>query len=386
MKSKLLFSMALLSLIVLSLNGCAPNHSACTKFIPQSKQVSYCSSVSDTGACRTTAYRTVTTQVCVSWVCDQGFYKDTDGNCVSNLTPSVGQLSSENSNEDKIALQGVLAHKAGNLEQALVWFDKAIAHGGVDADSAQYYLGSIYETGNGVPQDYHKAIEWYEKSAELGNEYSAFNLGQIYYNGSGPITLDYTKAFYWNEKAALQGHDEAIYYMIKMHSFGQGTPKNKFIAADWVKVVGMGRNPAVIEYTEGRIRAEGSFTGKDISIAIMHFNDSAKLGYMPARTQLALLGEQGHSTALKYLAMIAEKEKRWRDAKDWYEKAWRTNKTDPFSPGRMADIYCYHIDDPDSVEKSNIWYKRTRELADPAYTFYNFECKIVDGKKTTVKI
>ena len=30
---------------------------------------------------------------------------------------------------------------------------------------AQYYLGLLYENGDGVPRDYEKAREWYEKSA-----------------------------------------------------------------------------------------------------------------------------------------------------------------------------------------------------------------------------
>jgi len=35
---------------------------------------------------------------------------------------------------------------------------------------AQYQLGKIYEYGEGVPQNYNKAAEWYKKAAE--QEYS----------------------------------------------------------------------------------------------------------------------------------------------------------------------------------------------------------------------
>ena len=34
---------------------------------------------------------------------------------------------------------------------------------------AQNNLGEMYETGDGVPRDFAKAIEWYRKSAEQGN-------------------------------------------------------------------------------------------------------------------------------------------------------------------------------------------------------------------------
>ena len=40
-------------------------------------------------------------------------------------------------------------------------------------------LGVLYENGNGVEQDYTKAIEYYEKSAELGNEHAKRKLKKL---------------------------------------------------------------------------------------------------------------------------------------------------------------------------------------------------------------
>jgi TPR repeat protein len=41
-------------------------------------------------------------------------------------------------------------------------------------DSAQGYLGYMYETGKGVPRDDEEAVEWYRKAAEQGNAPALF--------------------------------------------------------------------------------------------------------------------------------------------------------------------------------------------------------------------
>ena len=48
---------------------------------------------------------------------------------------------------------------------------------------AQGNLGFCYENGNGVPQDYVKAAEWYRKAADQGDPVSEFNLGKLKENG-----------------------------------------------------------------------------------------------------------------------------------------------------------------------------------------------------------
>ena len=47
------------------------------------------------------------------------------------------------------------------------WYGKAAEQGNA---KAQYNLGLRYENGQGVAQDYGKAVEWYTKAAEQGLE------------------------------------------------------------------------------------------------------------------------------------------------------------------------------------------------------------------------
>jgi len=47
--------------------------------------------------------------------------------------------------------------------QAAVWYRKAAERG--DAGS-QFDLGTLYDKGQGVPQNYSEAAGWYRKAAE----------------------------------------------------------------------------------------------------------------------------------------------------------------------------------------------------------------------------
>ena len=92
-----------------------------------------------------------------------------------------------------------------NYEKAVYWYTKAAKLG--DAD-AQNNLGNCYQNGEGVEQDYEKAVYWYTKAAKLGDADAQNNLGNCYQNGEG-VEQDYEKAVHWYRKAAKQGNQEA---------------------------------------------------------------------------------------------------------------------------------------------------------------------------------
>ena len=70
------------------------------------------------------------------------------------------------------------------------------------------HLGFCNEKGQGCDQNYTKAVEWFEKSANLGNSAAMYNLGKFYKNGRG-VTKDLNKAREWFTKAAAQGSADA---------------------------------------------------------------------------------------------------------------------------------------------------------------------------------
>ena len=69
--------------------------------------------------------------------------------------------------------------------------------------TAQINLGVMYEKGEGVPQDYKAAANWYKLSAEQGYAKAQYNLGVIYDKGQG-VLQDYMTAGKWNTLAAAE--------------------------------------------------------------------------------------------------------------------------------------------------------------------------------------
>ena len=65
----------------------------------------------------------------------------------------------------------------------------------------------MYDNGQGVRQDYKKAIEWWEKAAKQGYANAQFNLGAVYGNGEG-VRQDYKKAKEWFGKACDGGYQK----------------------------------------------------------------------------------------------------------------------------------------------------------------------------------
>ncbi len=83
--------------------------------------------------------------------------------------------------------------------------------------TAQYYLGVLYDHGEGVIRNYKTAVGWYEKAAAQGHRDAQFNLGMIYYNGAGAagdpgsVAPDKAAAARWLGQAADNDHPMASY-------------------------------------------------------------------------------------------------------------------------------------------------------------------------------
>ena len=97
------------------------------------------------------------------------------------------------------------AYERGDHATALRWFRALAEQGMVEA---QFYLGTMYDRGYGVPQDYAEAVKWYRKAAEQGQADAKINLGVSYEQGLG-VPKDYAEAYIWFSLAAIAGDKEA---------------------------------------------------------------------------------------------------------------------------------------------------------------------------------
>ena len=118
---------------------------------------------------------------------------------------------------------------AQDYGKAREWYEKAAAN---DNASAMFKLGALYARGDGVAQDYAKAHEWYQKAADKGDAEAMFNLGLLYARGSG-VERDYAKAREWYEKAADKGDATAMFNLGGLYHNGRGVAQDYAKAREW---------------------------------------------------------------------------------------------------------------------------------------------------------
>ena len=72
---------------------------------------------------------------------------------------------------------------------------------------AQNTLGLMYESGQGVPQDYAESIKWYRAAAEQGDSSAQFSLGVVFLHNAE--LKDYVTSYAWTDIAAANGYANA---------------------------------------------------------------------------------------------------------------------------------------------------------------------------------
>lgn len=89
--------------------------------------------------------------------------------CKLGLEPYREQIQEPQEEEYTILLNIARGYEMGigmakNLAQAVLCYVQAAEKG---CNEAAFHLGELYETGNGLPQDYQQAAEWYAKAVAL---------------------------------------------------------------------------------------------------------------------------------------------------------------------------------------------------------------------------
>ncbi len=110
--------------------------------------------------------------------------------------------------------------------KALHWYRKAAQHGN---DEAQNNLANMCYNGHGVVKDYVQAVEWYRKAANQGNAAGQTNLANRYSRGEG-VVKDYVQAVAWYRKAADQGLAAAQGFLGLCYDLGEGVAKDSIEA------------------------------------------------------------------------------------------------------------------------------------------------------------
>ena len=92
-----------------------------------------------------------------------------------------------------------------NYSEALKWW---IRGSELDSSYCTLMAANCYRYGMGTDKNYDKAIEYYKRIIELGDNsgYSEKQISDIFWAGGYGVTADYSKAKEWMKKAANKGN------------------------------------------------------------------------------------------------------------------------------------------------------------------------------------
>ena len=176
---------------------------------------------------------------------------------------------------------------ARDYAEAVRWFRLACAEGG-HAD-AQCSLGLIYFEGQAgaVERDFSEAARWFKRSAEQLYVPAQFNLGELYHSGQG-VAQDHAEAVRWYRKAAEQGHPSAQVNLGLQYANGQGVARDPAEAVKWFRLAAEQGDPDA-QHNLGAMYHEGDGVEQDYGEGARWLRLSAEQGHEEAKTWMAKL-------------------------------------------------------------------------------------------------
>ncbi len=226
-------------------------------------------------------------------------------------------------------------------------FDEYMAYAKKNDPDAQYNLGYMYETGDGVDQDLLQAKKWYEKAAKQDQPDAQYALAALYYYDNGVIKQNYAEAKKWFEKAAYNGDDYAMNLLGYMYEQGHGTKQDYDEALRWY-LKAADKNNVYAQRNLGLLYLNGNGVRQNYKLAKEWFEKSAEQNNSTAKACLAYLYIDGLGVKQNYT-----------EAKKWLDSAVEQGD-------RLAQFYLGHLYENGYGVKQNIdeaikWYKLAAE-------------------------
>ena len=187
--------------------------------------------------------------------------------------------------------QGLSYWQLGRPAEALaLWRQAALAGNARGA----LYTGVLFDTGQGVKQDFRQAMTWYVKAAELGSAAGAFNVGVLYDAGLGTAE-NLQAAASWYARAAAGGFGRGAYNLAMMYEAGAGVPVDRARALALYKLAA--------ERGIRAARAHLASLGRPVTGAARPPDDPAAQAFQQAQSVLL---SRGPSEAVRMVALLRQ--------------------------------------------------------------------------------
>jgi TPR repeat protein len=175
-------------------------------------------------------------------------------------------------------------------------------------------LGSMYRSGQGVPQDYVEAYKWMSlamarATGENQKRVALARDGVAKLMTPAQIAQAQTRFHEWLRAAADRGDRNAMYTLGSLHRRGEGVPQDHAQAVAWFrKAADLGHVGAMNSL--GVRYASGEGEPQDYLQAMAWYRRAADLGHLGAMNNLGLMYYQGKGVPQDYPQAMA-----------WYRKA-----------------------------------------------------------------
>ena len=269
------------------------------------------------------------------------------------------------------------------------------------AAKAAAYIGRLYLRGEGVEQNYEKALRWFKRGVRLGEPFCQYELGLMHLLGLGmeknPVLAseyfkasakedwpaaqiqlaklfldqgDLKTAVSYFDLAARHGNIEAIYHLAEINNNGVGRERSCGHAATYYKVVSEKAEPIHSSFEE----ANAAYADGDIELALVEYMMAAEQGYEQAQANVAyILDEQKSIFSLD--SLLPWKTKRPAILRNavlslayWTRSAMQSNID---SMVKMGDYYLNGYGVQADLEKAASCYQSAVEMPSSAQAAWN---------------
>ena len=124
---------------------------------------------------------------------------------------------------------GHLCHSAGHYQREKHWYEKAAER---DSADAYYFLGILYQNGQGVERDMKKALDQFLRASERGSTGADERIGWFFHKGY-VVAQSNADALIWFRRAANRNHKLGEYDMGLCYEYGWGVERDLREAANW---------------------------------------------------------------------------------------------------------------------------------------------------------
>ena len=229
-------------------------------------------------------------------------------------------------------------------------FDEYMAYAKNNDPEAQYNLGYMYETGDGVGQDLMQAKKWYEKAAKQNHPDAQYALAALYYYDNGVIKQDYKEAKKWFEKAAYNNDDYAMNLLGVIYELGRGTAQDYDEALRWY-LKAAEKNNVYAQKNLGLLYLNGNGVRQNYKEAKKWLEKSAEQNNSYAKACLGYLYTYGYGVSQNYT-----------EAKKWFDAA--ASQEESLAQYYLGYLYENGYGVKQNINEAKKWYKLAAEQGD----------------------